>query len=257
MFSLTGEEKDVVSSEWNGFTKYEFAFRGHRAILVSPKNSEELSTESGKRWIWRTEFFGAFPYADIEMVRRGYYLVYLGISDLYGSDESVSYMKEFYDYLIWSQNFCIKTILVGFSRGGLYARRFAAKYPEAAAALYLDAPVVDVLSWPGGRGKGPGGEKEWKECVKCYGYEEKEMDAVYSDVLKQELADFAGLKIPMILVAGAADELVPYEENGKLLENLYQQNGAPFQVILKPGIGHHPHSLEEPFQIVNFLCRYA
>ena len=66
----------------------------------------------------------------------------------------------------------------------------------------------------------------------------------------KEIAD-AG--IPVILVAGGADELVPYCENGMLLEQRLKADGGKIKTIVKPACGHHPHSLEDPAEIVEFI----
>ena len=59
--------------------------------------------------------------------------------------------------------------------------------------------------------------------------------------------------IPIILVAGDSDKTVPYEENGKLLEDYYRVHGCTIQTILKPGCDHHPHGLEDPASIADFI----
>ena len=61
--------------------------------------------------------------------------------------------------------------------------------------------------------------------------------------------------VPVILVAGDSDEVVPYDENGKILADEFIKNCANIKVIVKKGIGHHPHSLEKPIEIVEFIKR--
>lgn len=56
------------------------------------------------------------------------------------------------------------------------------------------------------------------------------------------------------MVAGDSDTAVPYEENGALLEKRLNECGyKDALVIVKPGVGHHPHSLENPERIVRFI----
>ena len=54
---------------WNGFKKIEFNFEGRRAILVCP----HTPTKEHK-WLYKTEYFGAFPNFEIEMLKKGYYM---------------------------------------------------------------------------------------------------------------------------------------------------------------------------------------
>ena len=51
--------------------------------------------------------------------------------------------------------------------------------------------------------------------------------------------------VPVFLIAGDSDKVVPYEENGKLLYEQYVAAGGKIQLILKPGCDHHPHGLED------------
>ena len=40
--------------------------------------------------------------------------------------------------------------------------------------------------------------------------------------------------------------VVPYDENGALLEKYYKQCGLPIKVFIKEGVDHHPHGLADP-----------
>ena len=59
--------------------------------------------------------------------------------------------------------------------------------------------------------------------------------------------------IPILLVAGDSDGVVPYSENGILVEKYYKENGGNIQVFIKPGCDHHPHGLEDPTPIIEFV----
>jgi hypothetical protein len=50
---------------------------------------------------------------------------------------------------------------------------------------------------------------------------------------------------------------VPVSENTAILEARYKKLGGSIQVIYKPGIGHHPHSLKDPKPIVDFILKHA
>jgi pimeloyl-ACP methyl ester carboxylesterase len=58
-----------------------------------------------------------------------------------------------------------------------------------------------------------------------------------------------------LLIAGDSDRVVPYEENGAILEKAYRDAGADITVILKKGCDHHPHSIEDPTPAVEFIER--
>jgi hypothetical protein len=46
-------------------------------------------------------------------------------------------------------------------------------------------------------------------------------------------------------------------ENSTRLAALYKQFGGKLQMIVKPGVGHHPHSLEDPQPIVDFVVGHS
>ena len=50
--------------------------------------------------------------------------------------------------------------------------------------------------------------------------------------------------IPIVLVAGDSDSVVPYSENGVLVERYYKEKGGNIKVFIKEGCDHHPHGLE-------------
>ena len=228
---------------WEGYKMETGTYCGFEYGIVFP---EEFRNEMP--YIWRTEFFGAFPSVDLAMLKEGYAIVYYRISNLYGSPAAVSKMADFQPWIQEKYQLFPKTILFGFSRGGLYALHYAAKYPERIASLYLDAPVVNIYSWPGGFGLSQGAETEWKECFALWNKTREEYQSLVNSAMET-----IAQSIPLILVAGGKDEIVPYSENGALLQTVYQKSGTPFRVIIKPDCGHHPHSLDDPEPVVKFL----
>lgn len=242
----TGDNVCKISN-WKGYERQDFYLKGREGIIIKPDKPAE-----GKPWVWRTEFFDAFSYADMDLLKKGWHIIYYRISNMYGCPEAVALMKDFKEYVVDNFKLSSKAVLFGFSRGGLYAFNYTAKYPEDVSMLYLDAPVLNILSWPGGKGSGCGAEKEWKECLDIYGLDEKAVINFQGNPLnKIEAVAKAG--IPIIMVAGDKDDIVPFEENGGELVRLYKEWHGKLKLILKPGVGHHPHSLERPDEIVKFI----
>lgn len=243
---MTDNKTHVTESGlWHGFVKIEFNYKNRNVIVILPNKAPN------KRWIWRIEFFDAYPYVDIELVLRGYTLAYYNISDMYGCPEAIELMNDFHYFFIEKYDMKYQPVLLGFSRGGLYAYNFAFKYPEKVSAIYFDAPVLDIRSWPGGFFKGKGDSRLWQECMKVYGYKNTEEAMKYSYEDRLEVLKEAD--IPIIIVVGDSDKVVPYEENAKILKEQYERLDGNIKVILKKGVGHHPHSLENPKRIVDFI----
>lgn len=232
---------------WRDRTALYFNHKGRDSWVVIPPVPEK-----DRRWAWRTEFFGAFDYADMALNDKGYYLVHHSISNMYGCPKAVEYMEEFYKILTEELRLGKKAVLIGLSRGGLYAYNFALAHPEQVACLYLDAPVLDIRSWPGGKGVGPGDPGCWKECMSHYGLTEKTASD-FKDNPLDHIQEIADAKIPVMLVAGLADQLLPYSENGEIFDREFRALGGKIKTIAKPNCDHHPHSLEDPTEIIEFI----
>ena len=58
------------------------------------------------------------------------------------------------------------------------------------------------------------------------------------------------------MVYGNADDLVIYEENGKVLEHYYKKHGGIIKVISKSMCEHHPHGLEDSSVLIDFIEHY-
>jgi alpha-beta hydrolase superfamily lysophospholipase len=63
--------------------------------------------------------------------------------------------------------------------------------------------------------------------------------------------------IPVLSICGGADTTVPLAENTAVVEDRYKKLGGPITLIVKPELGHHPHSLKDPTRIVEFVMRHA
>ncbi len=242
--NVLAAEPDFMDAEgsFRGYPLRRFYFDGYEALTVFPR----CPAEDG-RWALRCEFFGAFADADEALLQRGYQLAYIRLSDQYGSPEAVEEMERFRQYMVRRLGLHPRMGLIGLSRGGLYAVHYAGRYPQHTAGLYLDAPVVDILSWPGRHGTAG----EWAQCLDAYGLTADDPSPFYriQDAAHRQLID---AKIPLILVAGDCDTLVPYEENGALLAARYRESGAPFALLMKPGVGHHPHGPKDPTAVAEF-----
>lgn len=236
-----------LTTDWNGYKKQVFYYEGFEVTVVVPNEIAK-----GRPWVWRTEFFGAFPFADLAMLENGWHIVHIGISNLFGAQLAVDIMERFNKFIINRLELSDKAALFGFSRGGLYAISYAALHSQSVLALYLDAPVVDISSWPGGMGIGIGSKWDWERAQKAYSLSDCPREE-YIKLCSMLLEKLYSVKIPTIMVAGDSDEVVPFEENGEVLLQAYENNKIPVTFIIKKGVGHHPHSLKNPDPIVEFL----
>lgn len=242
---------EVRSSTWQGFERLDFVVDGRNCLLVLPKAAAE-----GKPWIWRTEFFGHEPQADLALLEKGFHLAYMDVQNMYGAPVALDHMDKFHSHLVKERGLATKAVLEGFSRGGLFSLNWAARNPDKVACVYNDAPVCDFKSWPGGKGQGKGSPGDWERCLKVYALTEAQA-LEYKLNPVDNLEPLARAKIPLLHVCGEADDVVPMDENTRLLESRYKALGGPITVIAKPGVGHHPHSLKDPGPIVEFVIRHT
>lgn len=248
--SASGPIRIADSSEWHGCKRLDFQVDGRDCLLVIPKNPAKANP-----WIWRTEFFGTEPQTEYALLDKGYFVAYMDVQNMYGAPVSLDYMDRFYAYLQNVYRLAPRTVLEGFSRGGLFAFNWAARHPNWVASMYLDAPVCDFKSWPGGKGHGEGSPSDWQRLKRVYGLNEREALA-YSLNPVDNLKPLADANIAIIIVCGDADTTVPLDENTGVVATRYKEMGGEIQVIVKPGNAHHPHSLKDPTPIVNFILAH-
>ncbi len=237
--------------DFHGFARYDFRVKGQACLLVAPGTVAE-----GRPWVWRARFFGHEPQTDVALLGRGYHVAYVNVGGLFGAPAAVKRWDEFYEYLTAELEFSKKPALEGMSRGGLIIYNWAAKNPDKVSCIYADAPVLDIRSWPGGKGRGRGSAGTWRACLKVYGLSEKEALEFRGNPI-DNLEPLAKAGVPLLHVCGEADKVVPIDENTDVLEKRYRKLGGTIEVIRKPGVGHHPHSLKDPTPIVEFIEKHT
>jgi pimeloyl-ACP methyl ester carboxylesterase len=245
--SFTGK-----TSDWHGFTKYDFEIDGKGVQVVVPKEPA-----AGRPWVWHGEFFGHKPAPDIELLKRGFHIAYVRVPDLLGAPLAVQHWNRCYAELTDKYGLNKKVALVGLSRGGLYCYNWGAANPEKVACIYGDAPVCDFKSWPGGKGKGKGSARDWKLVLERYEFKDDAAALAYDKNPVDNLAPLAAAKVPLLHVYGDADDVVPWEENTGLIAERYRKLGGEITLIAKPGVGHHPHGLTDSTPIVEFIEKHS
>lgn len=233
---------------WNGFQKEDFTFEGKRAILVFPKKADEK-----KNWMLKTEYWDAFPEREIDLVNRGFHLAYLENETRFATKSDCDRKARFADYLCEQYGLSPKCVPVGMSCGGAHAVNFAGFYPEKIACIYIDAPVLNFMDFPG-RLEDQGCEAVWEnEFVKAYPgitraglfqFDNHPMNKI--PVLKEH-------QIPIVMLYGTEDQTVFYSKNGQILELEYQNNPL-LKIFPRFCQGHHPHGcLQNPEELIEYI----
>lgn len=121
-----------------------------------------------------------------------------------------------YTFLTEKHGLSPKPAFIGMSRGGEYSFMWATAHPDKVTAIYAD---------------NPGG----------------------NDESIRRLPELARNDVPVILVCGTIDPIL--QRFGLTIENIYQQFGGRVSMMLKDGAGHHPHSLNDPKPLADFIER--
>ncbi len=227
-----------------------FEIDGHKAfVYAAPKPVK------GKPWLWYAPALKGVP-----LVGRKLYfesLMHAGISiagydigEVRGAPASTAKFSLFYDEMVrrgWSP----KPILLGQSRGGMMMLAWAMRTPEKVRAFAGIYPVCNLASWPLKRSK--------DATLADFAMPETELVAQLGqfnpvDNLQGLLAN----KVPMFVVHGDSDVVVPYDDNTRLLKERYEAGGGPITVKLIPGEGHKVSpSFFECQELVDFVIAHG
>lgn len=238
--------------DYHGYERHDFKVEGCDCVVVCPH--EELP---GRYWIWRAEFFDHRPDTDLALLAKGFYLVYMNVGNTFGCPSAMDHFDAMYKLLTGDYGFNPKAVMEGYSRGGLYCYNWARRDPSRVAVIYGDAPVCDFKSWPAGRGKSPGSPADWTKLQQDYKFASEAEALAYGGNPVDNLAPLAQAGVPIVHVFGDADSVVPWEENTGLVYERYRALGGTIELIRKPGVDHHPHSLDDPTPIVQFILRHT
>lgn len=235
LFDLSSTTK---TDQWKGFERVHFQVDQYHAYYVKPKQ-----VLPGKPWVWRASFPDWHTEMDSLLLNRGFHLVFVQVDDQYGSPAAMQAWDRVYEHLRSKLDFAPKVAIEAVSRGGLYAYAWAKRNPDKVSCIYAEAPVCDIKSWPGGKGKGPGDPKSWAQFLQIFKLSEAEALA-FKDNPIDNLEGLAAFKVPILHVISNADKIVPSEENTYLLVQKYTALGGPatiYPVTAGPQTleGHH------------------
>jgi pimeloyl-ACP methyl ester carboxylesterase len=210
----------------------------------------------GKPWLWVGEFGGHLKSLEDGLVEKGWHVVYVSVSNQFGSPRAMATWEKVYDELHGKRGLAARPALLGISRGGLYVTAWTRLHPDRVSVLYLDNGVCDIRSWPGGFAlsrQGKGSANDWALYKKEFGYmsdaEAQEKSARPADGLVPAIK--AG--VCLVTCHGTADKVVPYEDNAAPVVQLWQDNSGRVKIFAKQGGDHHPHGLPDPRPLMEVL----
>lgn len=242
-----------MREKWNGFECDKFVFEEYDAIVVMPAEG----TGNGELAV-KTEYWDKFvEAAELDLVKNGFHLCFIRNNNRWGTDSDLDRKARFIRYVQKEYGLKEKCVPIGMSCGGLIAIKLAARYPELVSCMYLDAPAINYMSCPCGFGVSDRLEIELSEILNALGYSSVSELLAYREMPLDKLPALVDNKIPVVMVSGDCDRVVPFCENGALLQKAYKNAGVELEVHMKPGAGHHPHGLENPAPVVAFIMKHC
>ncbi|MEZ6131753.1 MAG: prolyl oligopeptidase family serine peptidase [Planctomycetaceae bacterium] len=205
---------------------------GKPAFVMHP--ADEITT-AGKPWI----FYGPTlpPYPDEaerwmheQFLGAGIAVAGIDVGEAYGSPLAFPAFEALYQEMI-RRGFSKKPVLLGRSRGGLWVSSWAIRHPERVSGIAGIYPVYDFTTYPG-----------MKRAAGAYGLSEDELAARQAELNPVRRASvLAEAKIPVLIIHGKEDTVVPLKENSEAVEKIYADAGVAdlIQVIKIDGQGHN------------------
>jgi pimeloyl-ACP methyl ester carboxylesterase len=101
-----------------------------RCVVVVPKQPAPWIP-----WSWRGQYWDHEPQAEVELLRRGFHVVFV-------TPDPGKAWEAWYNFLTEMHGLSKKPAFVGMSRGGVNAYDWAAAHPDKVACIYSDNPAI-------------------------------------------------------------------------------------------------------------------
>ena len=220
------------------------------------------SVDSDVPWVWYAPTLlggpapkGFYPNGSThwlftKLLARGIWIAGVDVGESYGSPAGRSVYTQFYKTVSSRYHLSRKPCFLAQSRGGLMGFGWAEEHPRNVLCIAGIYPVLNLASWP------PQGSPLVEEAAKAYG------DASVAEFQKQSIQlsplSHAGplvkAKIPVFILHGDSDRIVPAKENSQPFVITYTGRGGVAELLLVPGKGHE--EVDEYFKsdrLVEFL----
>ncbi|HWB61822.1 MAG TPA: alpha/beta hydrolase, partial [Chthoniobacteraceae bacterium] len=142
---------DGAKSDWHGFDRYDYLL-DEKTMEIKPADPNTKGDTPGQRrclvivpktpaagnpWSWRGCWWDYMPQAEIELLKRGFHVVYVT------GDREVLPDKRWdawYAFLTEKHGLSKKPAFVGMSLGGEYSFMWAEAHPDEVSCIYADNP---------------------------------------------------------------------------------------------------------------------
>lgn len=207
-----------------------FEIQGHKAFV-----HEASKPAKGRPWVWYAPTLKGVSLVQRKAYAEAFWSAGIGIAgfdlgEVRGSPASTARFTLFYEEMV-RRGWSAKPVLLGQSRGGLMLLAWAVAHPDKVRAFVGIYPVCNLASWPLQRSKD----------ATLADFAMSEAELVASLDRHNPVDHLGGLlehRVPVFIVHGDSDVVVPYADNSGLLKRRYEAGGGSVVVKLVPGEGH-------------------
>lgn len=155
----------------------------------------------------------------------------IDVGEGYGSPASQKLFTALYNEVTKNRGFASKACLLGRSRGGLWCSSWAIRNTDKVAGFAGIYPVFDLRSYP-----------KLNRAAPSFGMTPEQLEASldeHNPVAK--IGQMAEAKIPVFIIHGDIDKVVPLEANSAKVRQAYQEAGVANLITLEvvKGQGHN------------------
>lgn len=226
-----------------------FRLEDRHTFIMKPEKPAE-----GNPWIFYAPTRKGTPdkaeqWMHEQFLAAGVAVAGIDVGESYGSPHAFPFFDSLFQEML-DRGYGKKPALLGRSRGGLWVSSWAIAHPERVAGIGGIYPVFDFTSYP-----------KTKKAAPAFGLSEKALidqaDKLNPIHGARALAD---AKIPVYIIHGTDDKLVPFEPNSEALETIYAEADASDLITIDRAEGQG-HSFWEGFfthqPLVDFLIDRA
>jgi dienelactone hydrolase len=210
-----------------------FLVDGRPAFIFWP---DEAKRSTPQPWIMYAPTLPGLPdnaekFMHQKFLDAGVAVCGIDTGESYGNADCRKWMEALYAELTEKRGFATQMCLLGRSRGGLQVLSFAAAHPKKVAGIAGIYPVFDLASYPGLNRAAP--------AYKLTPDDLKAQLVEHNPIAKGRVP--AQIKVPVFLIHGDVDKVVPLEANSAALAEHYKQAGAAGLVtlVVPKGQGHN------------------
>ncbi len=214
-----------------------FVIEGYSAFIFPSVETKEHNTasEKSKPWILYAPTLAAYPdeaerWMHEQFTAAGVAVAGIDSGESYGSPAGIRCTERLHAEMV-KRGYSKKTCAFGRSRGGLWASAWAIAHPELCAGIAGIYPVYDWRTYPGA-----------ESAAVAYGLSQEQLLSKVDELCPIERITVAARAgIPVFIIHGDADTVVPLDRNSAELKKRYESVGAGKLVELEvvKGQGHN------------------